>query len=80
VRACPAGSTVAATVVAHRPFGFFVRLDGLEHVKALVEIPEYRRDLTDRASVEFPPVGSRVEVTVLHHKHETEEFVLSVEP
>ena len=62
------GVLVTGWVSAHRAFGFFVKLDAFETVPALIEIPEYSRQLGRSVDLEdFPPIGERVRAVVLDH-------------
>ena len=67
----PVGTTVSGRVAVHRSFGFFDELDELDEladVVALIEIPEYARQLGRPADLEdFPPIGAEVRGIVLDH-------------
>lgn len=66
--ALPAGSTVSGSVVAHRPFGFFVSLPSFPDLTALVEVTIFAEELGHAVGVsDFPPLGSSVKAVVLYY-------------
>jgi hypothetical protein len=81
------GSRVTGTVARHEAFGFFVTLDQLPEVRAIVELPNYRpRGAVPSfgpdgsvASLDppYPPIGTRVEAVVVDHVEHNRQIRLS---
>lgn len=78
----PVGTSISGRVAAHRTFGFFVELDQVEGVVALIEIPEYAQQLGRSADLDdFPPIGAEVRGIVLDHAEDAQQIRLTrVEP
>ena len=66
----PTGTPVSGVVTSCRHFGVFIRLDQLPEVPALLEIIHFKV-IEDKPThriefpVDYPPVGSRMEVRIL---------------
>ena len=66
-RMLPAGSRVTGTVVAHRPFGFFISVPAFPDITALVEITAFTDGVHHPVGLDdFPPVGSSIHDEVLY--------------
>ncbi|WP_199185719.1 hypothetical protein [Streptomyces carminius] len=61
VSALPVGAHISGQVIGRRPFGVFVRLDGLPSAVALAEITSMPRGM------ELPVVGATVAGKVVWH-------------
>jgi hypothetical protein len=71
----PAGTRVRATVLSHRPFGFFVVLDSHPRVAGLVEIISYAE-----RGPPFPAIGSTIDAEVLGHRADHRLALKFVQP
>ena len=81
--ALPVGETVHGCVTHHARFGFFLNLEDLPTVNAVVLARDFDRAADDDDSwVEpfgFPTLGSRVEAVVLQHVDSTRQIRLHVD-
>jgi hypothetical protein len=61
VAALPAGARITGEVIDRRPFGVFLRIDGMPHAKVLAEITSMPQGM------ELPALGATVSGEVLWH-------------
>ena len=75
----PVGKVVRGKVLDHQPFGFFVRLEGLPEVNAIVLAPDFLPGGVKYFDSEhWPQVGALVTAAVSYHVDVTQQVRLIV--
>lgn len=72
------GSKLTGIVTKHSPFGFFVQLPGIQF-RGLVEISDFK-DEGMVTPLDYPEIGSSVEVVVIAFNEPGNQIWLSMKP